>query len=103
MIRLTFKCRDCLVQFRIVVSEVPTSTLPPKYCLYCGSTNTNPSQDSEQDVWEVLSEGFGLPISLLQMFYSAWTQQPEGCIRFRDYLDKVVKQAMQEQPSEVSS
>lgn len=95
MIRLTFKCRDCLVQFRIVVSEVPTSSLPPKYCLYCGSTNTNPSQDSEQDVWEVLSEGFGLPESLVKIFYGAWTQHPEGCTKFRDYIMKVIAQAAQ--------
>jgi hypothetical protein len=93
--RLLIQCNACLTQFRVIVPDVPATHLPPKFCLYCGSTSTSPSQDSEQDFWEVMSETFKLPINVLQLFYTAWNQNDEGHTKFRDYLGPALKKVLE--------
>lgn len=82
--------------FRIVVADNPLSMDPPYHCLYCGSQNTYPSQNSDLDMWEVLSESYSLPIPVLRLFYDAWTQSPEGHVRFGDYLMPAMKRVLQQ-------
>jgi hypothetical protein len=95
MARVTVKCRSCLTEFRIVTPEQTVTMLPPTFCLYCGSNDTWVHQNAERDYWEVMSEGFGLPVSILQMFYNAWHQDPEGQPKFRDYLQQAIRQVVE--------
>lgn len=101
MSRITLLCNDCHTVFRIVVADNPLSHDPPYHCLYCGSQNTYPSQDSDRDYWEVLSESYSLPIPVLKLFYGAWTQSPDGYTRFGDYLVPAMKKILEQSQSKV--
>lgn len=95
MIRLTIACRSCLVQFRLVVPDKVLTNKGPQFCVYCGSQDVNPSQDTDRDYWEVLAESYGLPESILQMLYTSWVQSNEGHTKFKDYVEQTLKEAVE--------
>ncbi len=94
---LTFKCSDfdgCGAEIRVGrrLDKPIISIGPMKYCPYCGKSGMS-SIDSDQNLWEALSDSWGIPEEAIILLYYAWPRHQYT--KFRDFVDFVKKQALQ--------
>lgn len=75
ILRITVKCTACHSLFRLQRSIKAVTCTPPRYCVYCGSTQVGVTQDHELDADEVLAEGFGLTVENFRKVYEVWHLQ----------------------------
>src|SRR5687767_4895746 len=72
---LTVICQDCHSSYRVLRGQVVTISIPPKHCIWCGSTSIQVSQSTiEAACWEALSIKYQLPIPILVKVYNQWQQ-----------------------------
>lgn len=92
--RVTLRCSACKTELRMVVPGTLGVDNAPMFCVYCGASPIMVTQDSERDFWDVMEETFHLPRATLEVFYEAWRQEPEGFIRYYDYVINLLKKAV---------
>lgn len=91
MQRVTVHCTNCHMMYRIERIGINTMIGLPEYCPMCGNKTGTALPDPEMDYWEIIAEGFHLPVSILKELYDAWDKQK--FVSLRDYIEDMRAQA----------